>query len=321
MIRTRVFHVPGSSRAVLACALLALASSCDSGGDGGQDAGAVDAPAAPDAPIGVDGGGGVEAAAPTTPFCTSKPADPSVTTLSGTWVARVAAAQVVSALGAEMRNQTILDLLVDISQQGTQLVAEGRYCNREQISQGGLISVVLPDRWAHTETPVHRTGTFAVGTDGVPVLEWDMLSEVYGAVLVPPDNTLPTSIEDPRIVDEDGDGNPGITIAVTGIGIAGNLYVVQMLTTAIRAIPVAPDRLEGALTFTSQQNVLGTSSPSLTLLYSSSGGESRADPVVCNSGFTMVRVPEVQGNDGGSGVDGGAISCEWVRAHAATLFL
>jgi hypothetical protein len=315
MTRTDHIHVLDTRAWILACGLALSVSACGGGSS------TPDASSPPDAAAGLEAASAPDGAA-ATPFCTSKEAITSLTDLSGTWVARVVGAQIVNALGADMPSQTILHLLVTITQQGANLVANGRYCNREQVSQGGLIKVVIPDLWAHTETPVHRTGTFAVGAEGFPVLTWDELSEAFGAVLVPPtDITLPTLPTDTRVIDQDGDGNPGITIAVMGTGIAGNLYVDQLQTTSVRAIAVGPNRFEGTLTFLSQQNVLDTSSASLTILYQSSGGTSRTDPVVCNSSFTMVKVADAQAADGGASIDGGtAVSCEWVRDKEATLF-
>jgi hypothetical protein len=263
-------------------------------------------------------------AAPPTPFCTTKSAAAGVTDLSGTWVARIAGAQIVNALGAQMHNQVILHLLVTISQQGEVVVADGRYCDRAQISldPSPIIKVSIPDAWAHFPTSVHRTGTFAVGTEGVPVLTFTPIREAFGAVLASPTDTLPTSATDANVIDEDGDGSPGITVVVTGVT-SGTLFAVQLQTTAISAIAVAPDRVEGALTFTSEQNVLGSVPSTLATLYAL--GSSGADPVVCNSGFVMVKLTQsldldAGAVDGGQSVDGGVSACEWVRANEAALF-
>jgi len=119
--------------------------------------------------------------------------------------------------------------------------------------------------------------------------------------------------DDPRVYDQDNDGNPGVTVILTGTALSGSLYAVQFQTTAISAVAVAPDRMEGALTFTSAQTVLGSDPTNLASLYKL-GGESKADPVICNSSFVMVKVADAPV------ADGGAIACEWVRANETALF-
>jgi hypothetical protein len=158
--------------------------------------------------------------------------------------------------------------------------------------------------------------------------------EVAGAVIDPAVETLPTSATDPRVIDEDGDGHPGITVTLSGSLVSGSLYSAQEQTTSALAIAVAPDRVEGVLTFFSTQNVLGSNPASLSDPSSLVGaaltkpGTTSPDPTACNSTIVMVRIAAAPGGgsvvDGGDvnggGVDGGAVSCEWVRANQDSLF-
>jgi hypothetical protein len=280
----------------------------------------IDASVAPDLPSAAEAGAGeVQGALP--PYCTNKTALASVTDLSGTWVARITGAEVVNApVVGVMHNQTVLYLLVNISQQGTVLSADGRYCDRIQVNAPGAIApVVIPNAWAYTESPVHRPGTFAIGADGFPVLTFSPVVEVIGAELADPAlDPLPTTTSDPRVYDEDNDTNPGITIVLSGQLLAGSLYTVQRQTTSVSAVAVAPGRIEGAVNFTTEQNVLASKPDSLAVLYSQGG--SGADPILCNSGFVMVKIGDAQTPDGGGPIDGGGISCDWVRANETVLF-
>jgi hypothetical protein len=319
------------------CILLVMGAALGcGGGSAGVDGGSsLDLASEADAPMPREAGGGEVAAA--SPFCTDKAALASVTDLTGTWVARIAGAQVVTApIVGVMHNQTVLYLLLTITQQGATVMADGRYCDRIQVNgPGSLAPISIPDAWAHTETPVHRPGSFAVGPEGYPVLRFSAVTEVIGAILAQPGDPLPTALTDPRVIDEDHDLNPGITIVLSGQALAGSIYAVQAQTTAIDAVAVAPNRLQGALTFSTAQNVLASNPPALAILYSQ--GSSGADPVVCNSSFAMIRVADAAAVDGGIAMDGGgmdggslgglldggatgAISCEWVRANEATLF-
>jgi hypothetical protein len=237
-------------------------------------------------------------------------------------------AQVVNAqFVGVMHTQNIFYLLLTIVQDGTSLVADGRYCDRKVVNPSktsNLASVVIPDVWAHTETAVHRTGSFSVGPDGIPIFALSTYPEIIGANLVnPTTDVLPNTMDDLRLSDPDGDHIPGITVVISGV-INGSLYSVQRQITAVSAIPVATDRVEGALTFTSEQNVLGSDPSTLAGIYAAAS--TTTDPEPCNSGFVMVKIANattVDGGtaiDGGESVDGGSVGCEWVRANEAVLF-
>ncbi|HEX7500236.1 MAG TPA: hypothetical protein VF524_08005 [Polyangia bacterium] len=322
MTATQRLRVVRLHSGLLACGLAIQVAACGGGSS---------SPSGPDAasPDGACVATAIDAPSALPPYCTNKPLVAGLTDLSGTWVARLVGAEVVNAPSVGvMHNQTLFYILMTISQQGTALVADGRYCDRIQVNQAcALAPVVLPLAWAHTESPVHRTGRFVVGADGIPVLKLDTIVEVFGASLASPGDALPTSPTDPRLVDVDNDGNPGLTIALTGQSLAGNIFSVQRQTTSVIAIPIAADRLEGALTFITEQNVLASVPSNLATLYSK--GSSGADPTPCASSFEMVKIADaVTALDGGavdaSIADGGAaasaISCQLVRAHEASLF-
>jgi hypothetical protein len=283
----------------------------------------------------------VEAVAPL-PYCTDKPALANVTDLSGTWVARVQGAQNVTAAAVgQLRTESAFYLLVTIGQTGTALVLDGRYCDRVEKDQSKPLVpvVVIPDAWAHTEKTLHRTGSFAMGADGYAIMSLPPATEIAGAVLADPiSDPLPITADDPRVIDEDKDGHPGITVQLTGTSISGELYSVQRQVTSVQAIAVAADRLMGTLGFDSTQNVIASNPPTLMSLYAQPGTSTVPD-TTCNSNFAMVRISRALSVDGGL-VDGGpidagaldadaadgganepgAISCAWVRANEAALF-
>jgi hypothetical protein len=192
--------------------------------------------------------------------------------------------------------------------------------------------VIIPDAWAHTEKPVHRTGSFVPGADGFAIMSLPPVTEIAGAVLVDPlSEPLPTTADDPRVIDEDNDGHPGITVQLSGASISGELYSVQRQITSVEAIAVDSDRLVGTLVFSSTQNVVGSYPTSLATLYAQPGTSTVAD-ATCNSNFEMVRIGGRLGVDGGAvdaaildagmldggDVDGGVgqgSACAWLRAN------
>jgi hypothetical protein len=312
--------------------LAAFLASCGAGGGSNPDAPQVGEDAA-----------SAQDVATALPYCTDKPALAGVTDLSGTWVARVQGAQIVNApIVGKLNTESIFFVLMTISQTGTAVVLDGRYCDRVENDQSKpfVPVVVIPDAWAHTEKLVHRAGTFAPGAGGYSILSLKGAPEIAGAVLASPSDPLPTAADylnnpnDPRVIDEDNDGHPGITIQLSGASISGQLYSVQRQITSVEAIAVAADRLTGTLVFNSTQNVLDSDPTSLAALYAQPGTSSVSDPT-CNSNFAMVRVGEAAGVDGGAidagdidagGVDGAAgqggaiINCAWVRANETALF-
>jgi hypothetical protein len=312
-----------NSLALAGILLASLGTGCgDSGGNG--DAALADSLPAQDAALQESGGAAL-------PYCTDKPALASVTDLSGTWVARAVGSQIVVApiVGA-LHIKSVFYVLMNIAQNGTDLVIDGHYCDRTEIDPPtSLAPVVIPDAWAHTEKVINRIGSFAPSGNGFYVLTLPLYTEVAGAALASPNDPLPTSVTDPQVIDEDNDGHPGITIRISGQSISGSIYSVQSQTTAVTGIVVAPDRIEGAMAFSSTQNVLDSDPASVAVLYRQS--TTSPDPATCSSSFAMVRVSgaavsdggasDAAGVDGGAAVDGGDVpSCAWVRANETVLF-
>jgi hypothetical protein len=295
--------------------------------DGGVDAGVVELPEAGRlGPTDVDLDGGALAPQdsgppkPATAYCTSKPALPSVTDITGTWVLRALGTQAVSALGTKLHPKSVFYILTTITQSGSAVAANGHYCDRTEIDEASSgVTVIIPDKWAHTEKVMNRSGTLAVGADGVPVLNFPSLVEFAGARMSADTDPLPTTATDARVIDEDLDGNPGITVSVTGL-VAGRLYSVQRQTTSIAAVAVAADRFEGVLSFKSEQNVIGSSPATLQAFYASA--VAAPDTTPCSSTFGMVRVADAPATPGAPVMDKGGtpIDCTWVRAQEATLF-
>jgi hypothetical protein len=132
--------------------------------------------------------------------------------------------------------------------------------------------------------------------------------EVPGANLVDPAcDALPTEPNDPRVVDSDDDGFPGISVGLKGL-ITGVLRCVQRQSTTLHGVAVAADRIEGGMTFESDQSVIASDPANITTLYKMS--KSSADPAVCASSFVMVKVPDA---------DAGAVDCDWVRTNESAL--
>lgn len=78
----------------------------------------------------------------------------------------------------------------------------------------------------------------------------------------PANETLPDDPQDPRIFDADGDGNPGVTSTVkVSEDLQGEIYLARREIFAYDVVQVDPDRLEGSITDSSEQLILGASNP------------------------------------------------------------
>jgi hypothetical protein len=78
----------------------------------------------------------------------------------------------------------------------------------------------------------------------------------------PANEPLPTDPTDPRIVDDDGDGKPGVTVSIrVSDDLAGELYIARREIFAYEAFLTEPDVLTGTVTDDSEQLVIGASDP------------------------------------------------------------
>ena len=78
----------------------------------------------------------------------------------------------------------------------------------------------------------------------------------------PANESLPTDPNDPRIVDADGDGEPGITVTIEVTeDLTGELYIARREIFAYEALLTEPDTLMGTVTDDSEQLVIGASDP------------------------------------------------------------
>jgi hypothetical protein len=278
-----------------------------SGSPGPAACGGGDAPATPCVDV-----------AAVAPLCPSSPASPlvtdlSVTDLSGTWILETTGAQTVTAptYANPFHLKSINVMLVQVTQTGTAISLTGNYCDRIQHDDpNNPATVIVIDAWRLTPSPFQRSGTFAPdAASGQLTLTLPTLIEVAGAVLPDPVcDALPTDPNDPRLVDTDHDGFPGISVGLEGL-ITGTLRSVQRQATALQGVAVAADRVEGGMAYESDQSVVASDPPDIRCLYALS--RSSADPAVCSSSFVMVKVSD--------DVVAGGVDCDWVRAQEAQL--
>jgi hypothetical protein len=93
-------------------------------------------------------------------------------------------------------------------------------------------------------------------------------------------DALPTEPDDPRVFDQDADGQPGMTVRISGL-IDGEVYVVQRGIDAFEGertagTDTAPTRLDGRVVWSSEQSVLGADTEVLAMSLPTSAVEDPA---------------------------------------------
>ena len=103
----------------------------------------------------------------------------------------------------------------------------------------------------------------------------------------PATEPLPTDPADPRVVDDDGDGKPGITVTIRVTPeLTGELYIARREIFAYEAFLEGKNRLVGTVTDGSEQLVIGASDP----IFLGSGAHWEQYPDLTKSPILLRRV-------------------------------
>jgi hypothetical protein len=207
--------------------------------------------------------------------------------VSGRW----AMVQVMPAIASlpfvgDVELTTIVTALVDVEQDGTSLLLRDVYCFVDVQMNPPVVASRVPELFLQSLRPAPRTAEL-IGSEAGWRFVQPPVVEVRGARLADPEREpLPLDAFDSRIVDQDGDGRPGLTIPVTVAGlVAGDTYVVQRLRTALSGWVIDSNTIVGSMDWSSEQNVLAASDALLTLSYSY-----RLHPDAARHVFVMRRV-------------------------------
>lgn len=204
--------------------------------------------------------------------------------LTGTW-AQFVVHRSLSAIPVvgDVASETTTRLLVTLSQEGGLVQARAKVCGMH-IEGSKLVRTSIPPALVRA-MPEQSWQTRLSASDGklqlAPWSRWDVL----GARLSAPDSErLPTEVSDTRVFDQDGDGKPGVTVAVRGM-IDGEIFVAQKGWSELQPDRVTADSISGSVRWRQTQTILGASSRFL-----SSGPETRPDPKPEANWFSARRV-------------------------------
>ncbi len=148
---------------------------------------------------------------------------------------------------------------------GGRLVDQASFCFAEQRTEPAL-DTSLSDAATQAIQPPPTPVEIGTTDDGRLTVSRPATPTPVGIRLDDPANdplpTGPVDLDDPRLVDADGDGRPGITVTIrVSDDLVGELYIARREIFAYDAELTDPDTLEGVVTDRSEQLVIGASDP------------------------------------------------------------
>ncbi len=193
--------------------------------------------------------------APTTVPETNSDLPPGAEELAGRW----AHFDVVAYEDDLMRTLIISTGFAELEVRDGELWNVQRFCHADTVSDQDIevsISDAATSAIVPVDTPVEVTledGRLRVVRPATPTGIGIDLDD-------PANDPLPTDPDDPRITDDDGDGNPGVTSRIVLTEeIQGELYLARREIFSYDVTQESPDRMVGTITDNSEQLILGAS--------------------------------------------------------------
>lgn len=245
---------------------------------GSSDASGAGGALQPDAAAGTGGGGagGADAQAD---------ADESVVpAIEGVWAQKLVYGAIndIPAVGQTNGTTTTIQR-VELQRSGTALTMMTEPCAIEIDDGTTVINTIVPDAFLHSLGVTDRAGHLQFDAGRWQFVQ-DRKLQLRGVHLDQPEtDALPTEASDPRVWDQDQDGNPGVTVRISGLT-DGEVYLVQRDFHSLDGV-VDVDRIDGLVDWSTEQVVLGSDNPILNMQT-----QSATDPDASASYFLSTRV-------------------------------
>lgn len=179
--------------------------------------------------------------------------------VSGRWAQKQVTASVSDIpIVGEIETETVALLVLDIAQDGARLEVTSTVCKLDIDSEIKKVRSVVPPAMIEAIGTVKRKARLEKTSDGGIRFFQPKHTDFLGVDPAQKDAALPTEPDDPRVVDADKDGKPGVTVRIEGL-IDGAVYVVQRSWAILRG-EATSTRMDGAVTWRTQQEVLDASS-------------------------------------------------------------
>ena len=209
--------------------------------------------------------------------------------LSGDWaMVQVLVATADLPIVGTLFIDTTVGAFTHITQSGSSLILQDRYCFTDAKPSTFLFRTNIADAVMHSIQPDPRAVSLALDDDNFRFTQ-DWYTEIRGAILEDPENELlPIDPGDPRLVDLEGDGHPGMTIQASILGVfRGEGYAVQRYRYRLEGTVLDADTIIGFIDWTSEQTVVAATNP---LFMESFSDDTDPDPT--KHQFVMIRIDE-----------------------------
>jgi hypothetical protein len=134
-----------------------------------------------------------------------------------------------------------------------------RFCHAEMANDQG-IDTSISDEATSAIIPVDTPVEVTLEDGRLRVVRPETPTPIGIDLEDPANEVLPTDPNDPRIIDSDGDGNPGVTARIhLNAEIEGDLYIARREIFHYDVTQESPDRMVGTITDSSEQLVIGAS--------------------------------------------------------------
>jgi hypothetical protein len=218
------------------------------------------------------------------PVSTESAGEPPGADLVGHW----AHYDVVAYQEGDMKTLIVSYGLDDFAEVDGQIIDTTQFCFSEQRTNQP-IEIFLSDAATQAIKPPPTPVDVDVVDDVLRIRRAATPTPVGIRLDDPANETLPEDPDDPRIVDDDGDGHPGITVTIqVGEDLTGELYIARREIFAYEALLVDEDTLSGVVTDGSEQLIIGVSDP----IFSGSGADWEQYPDLSESPIILKRVTE-----------------------------
>lgn len=179
--------------------------------------------------------------------------------LTGVWAHQEISSSLSDApIVGVVETSTTDTLLLRMEQTGNRVEMVVESCGMDSLGSSSAAQVIVPQAYIDAMDPGHRTAVIEPWEGGYRIRQ-ERFSRVLGAELEDAENEpLPVDPDDPRVIDQDGDGNPGVTILIDGL-LSGEIYLLQRSWIELCGAVISPDRLEGYVRWGIDQSVVDAS--------------------------------------------------------------
>lgn len=213
--------------------------------------------------------------------------------LNGTWVQLISTSVLTeTVIGDDNESKNVSVRRVEVDHRGDQIWFDTEVCSLEILEESTLTETTIPDAFVESLQPPRREGTYVDG--GLEIAEETQLRGVqFEDGVDVKTEPLPTEPDDPRVYDQDGDGNPGLTVEVDATLAGGEIYVVQRVIDRFESNDVTDDEVFGFVDWSEDQEILDASDSRLLM----AEPETRPHPDKEANYFHMLRLGENEADD------------------------